>query len=140
MKFGAIPTAILALFVLSTMAQAADMGWPADVCGALIHAGGNRSELESALRKVKGKDTEHLIAHASQYDLVNLTCEQITENVTYARKVHQALPYLGKKLDDNLWREWVLPHRVLDEDVCMWRKDFYERLQPVVAGKKSARE
>jgi len=72
---------------------------------SLKQAGGNRSELESALRTVKGKDTEHLIANASQYDLVNLTCEQITENVTYARKVHQALPYLGKNLDDGLWRE-----------------------------------
>ena len=116
------------------------MGQSDDVREALEHAGGNLGELESALRKVNGKDTEYLIAHASQYDIVNLTAEQIVENVTYSRKVHQALPYLGRKLDDVLWREWVLPHRVLDEDVCMWRKDFYERLQPVVQGKKSVRE
>lgn len=86
-----------------------------DARASLKRAGGNRGELETALRKVKGKDTEYLIAHASQYDLVNLTAEQVVENVTYACKVHQALPYLGRKMDDGLWRDWVLPHWVLDE-------------------------
>lgn len=107
---------------------------------ALQHAGGNRSELETALRKVKGKDTEYLISHASQYDLVNLTAEMIIENITYARKVHAALPYLGEKLDDEMWREWVLPQRVLEEDMCLWRKEFYEMMQPVVAGKNTTAE
>jgi hypothetical protein len=87
-----------------------------------------------------GTDTEYLITHASQYDLVNLTTHQIVENVTYARKVHEALPYLGKKLDDSLWREWVLPHRILDENVDLWRKDFYERMQPVVNGQTSVKD
>lgn len=41
---------------------------------ALEDSGGNRIELESALRKVKGMDTEYLICHASQYDLVNPDC------------------------------------------------------------------
>jgi hypothetical protein len=140
MKREALLTSILALLAMLATGHAMDVKWPDEVRGVLNHAGGNRDELETALRTVKGKDTEHLIANASQYDLVNLTCEQITENVTYARKVHQALPYLGRKLDDVLWRECVLPHRVLDEDVCLWRKDFYERLQPVVAGKKSVQE
>jgi hypothetical protein len=71
---------------------------------------------------------------------VNLTTEQIIENVTYARKVHEALPYLGEKLDEELWRDWVLPHRVLEEDLSLWRKDLYERMQPVIAGKKSTWE
>jgi len=108
---------------------------------ALEHSGGNRSELETALRKVKGKDTEYLIAHASQYDLVNLTAEQIVENITYARKVRdEAVPYLDDKLDEEMWREWVLPHRVLEEDLGLWRKDFHERMQPVIAGKKATAE
>lgn len=131
---------MLALFIMAPGLLAADVSLSNELRDALYHAGGNRGELESGLRRLNGKDTEYLIAHASQYDLVNLTSQQIFENVTYARKVHQALPYLGKKLDDGLWREWVLPHRVLDEDVCLWRKDFYEWLQPVVRGKKSVRE
>lgn len=112
-----------------------------DLRAALERAGGNRAELEAALLEVKGKNTEYLIAHASQYDLVNLTSQQIIQNITYARKVHdEALPYLGEKLEYEMWREWVLPHRVLDEDLCVWRKDFYDRMQPVIAGKLTTAE
>lgn len=131
---------ILTLFVMHTLVLSAAAGPSSGVQVALKHAGGNRSELESGLREVNGNDTEYLIAHASQYDLVNLTTAQIIENVTYARKVHVALPYLGAKLNEELWRDWVLPHRVVDEDLCLWRKDLYEQMQPVVAGKKSVRE
>ncbi len=38
---------------------------------ALKNSGENRSELENALTKFRGEDTNDLIAHASQYDLVN---------------------------------------------------------------------
>ena len=123
---------ILTLFVILTIELSAAVEPFGDVRVALRHAGGNRSELEAARREVKGKDTEYLITHASQYDLVNLTAQQIVENVTYARKVHVALPYLGEKLEYELWRDWVLAHRVLEEDLSLWRKDFYERMQPVI--------
>lgn len=63
------------------MVLAADLGWPGEVSDALSHSGGNCCELETALRKVKGKDTELLIAQASQCDLVNLVAGQIAENV-----------------------------------------------------------
>ena len=75
---------ITALLVSVGLMQAAESGGER-LKDSLIRSGGNRAELESALRKVKGRDTGYLIAHASQYDLVNLTAEQIVENVTYAR-------------------------------------------------------
>lgn len=131
MKFGYRISFILIFLVPLEAAEASD-----NVHKALDHAGDNRGELEIALREVKGKDTEYLVAHASQYDLVNLTSQQIVENITYARKVHETLPYLAGKLEHKMWREWVLPHRVLEEDLSLWRKDFYERMQPVIAGKK----
>jgi hypothetical protein len=128
------------LFSMQAVVLSKATGQSGDLQEELNHAGGNRAELETVLRKGKGKDMEYLIARASQYDLVNLTADQIIENVTYARKVHVALPYLGGKLDEGLWREWVLPHRVLDEDLSLWRKDLYEQLQPVVEGKTTVRE
>ena len=85
MKHGTLLTSILALPAMHATGHTVDVKWPDEVRGVLKHAGGNRDELESALRKVKGRDTGYLIAHASQYDLVNLTAEQIVENVTYAR-------------------------------------------------------
>jgi hypothetical protein len=130
----------IASTLVSQICFAAEMVGKLSLQAALERSGGNRSELEAALRTVKSNDTEYLISHASQYDLVNLTAGMIIENMTYARKVHGALPYLGEKLDDEMWREWVLPHRVLEEDVELWRKDLYDRLQPVVRGKKTVRE
>lgn len=107
---------------------------------SLERSGGNRTELEAALSKTKGSDTPYLITHASQYDQVSMTKRQIIENITYARKVHVALLYLGEKVDEDLWRDWVLPHRVLEEDLCLWRKEFYELAQPVIAGKETTAE
>lgn len=131
---------LITLSLLHSPVHAAKVEQSSELRMALKHSGGNRTELETALRKVPGKDMEYLLAHAIQYDLVSLTAGEIIENVTYARRVHEALPYLGEKLDEKLWREWVLPYRVGDEDLCLWRKDFYERMQPVVAGKQTTKE
>lgn|GEM_PF-2479610 len=110
------------------------------IYGGLYELGGKREDLLSILGDVEFNYTVYLSIHAADYDRVNLTAEMIAENVNYARKVHVALPYLGKKLNDDLWREWVLPHRVLEEDVSFWRKDLHVQLQPVVEGKKTVRE
>lgn len=56
--------------------------------------------------RAKGEDTEFQITQAAQYNLVILTSRQIIENVTYTRKVNEALPYLGEMLEDKLWRDW----------------------------------
>ena len=135
MSFAPLHTAILTLFCIQTIVLSAAAKLADDVRDALKHAGENRGELETALRKVPSLDTNYLLTHTSQYDLVNLTAEQIVENVTYARKVRVSLPYPGNKLDDAMWRDWVLPHRVLDEDLSLCRKDFHERMQPIIAGK-----
>ena len=131
---------LIAFSLLHSPLHAAKVEQSSELRMALKHSGGNRAELEVALRKIPGRDIEYLLAHASQYDLVNLTSQQIIENITYARKVHVALPYLGKKIDDEMWREWVLPQRVLDEDLDLWRKDFYEQMQPLLQGKRTVRE
>ncbi|TAG10285.1 MAG: hypothetical protein EAZ42_04315 [Verrucomicrobia bacterium] len=135
MKTISLLSLILMLFFIHTTSILGD-----HLQSALKNSGENRSELENALTKFRSEDTNDLIAHASQYDLVNLTAEQIVENVMYARKVHTALPYLGEKKDDELWREWVLPHRVLDEDLELCRGEFYDQMQPVVHGKKTTKE
>ena len=88
----------MAFSLLLLSAHAAEETRTAGLLLALKQSGGNLTELESALCEVKGKDTEYLISHASQCDLVNLTAQPIIENVTYARKVHEALPYLARSL------------------------------------------
>jgi hypothetical protein len=140
MMASSFPVALVALFHMLSAVHSAEVEPPDRLRMALKQSGGNRKELEAALRKVKGKDTEVLIANASQYDLVNLTAQQIIENVSYARKVHKALPYLGEKLRDDLWREWVLPYRVMDEDLGQWRKDFHEKISPLLVNATTTKE
>lgn len=112
-----------------------------DLHEVLSHAGGNRIELETALREAKGRDTEYLITHASQYDLVNLTADMIIRNVGYAREGDDDLLLTGEKPHGELWREWVLPSRVLDEDLNpAWRKELHDVLQPVITGKSTTSE
>ena len=78
--------------MLLLSAHAAEVTRTAGLRLASKQSRGNRTELETALRMVPGKDTEYFLAHAFQYDLVSLTAGQIIENVTHARKIHGALP------------------------------------------------
>lgn len=52
---------ILTLFVMHTLVLSAAADPSGYLHTALNHAGGNRSELETALRAAKGKDSEYLI-------------------------------------------------------------------------------
>lgn len=124
--------ACVAATIISHACLAAPATTKRSLEAALERSGANRRELELALGKLDGEDTRYLITNASQYDLVNLTADMIIENVYYARKVHIALPYLGVKLDSILWRDWVLPNRVLEEDLSLWRQEFYDKLIPLV--------
>ena len=73
---------LITLSLLHSPVHAAKVEQSSELRMALKHSGGNRAELEVALRTIPGRDTEYLLTHASQYDLVNLTSQQITENIT----------------------------------------------------------
>jgi len=98
---------------------------------ALRAAGENRADLEAALRRAPGSDTEFLIRNASQYDLVNLTADHLVENVRLARAVRDA-PFFEGGLSEAMWRKWVLPYRVLEEDLDRWRGRLHPELWPLV--------
>ncbi len=132
---------VLILFAMHAIVLVKAAELSGDLHEVLKHAGGNRIELQTALREAKGGDTEYLITHASQYDLVNLTADMIFRNVGNAREVDGELLHTGKKPHGELWREWVLPSRVLDEDLNpAWREELHDILQPVITGKTTTRE
>ena len=106
---------------------------------SLVRAGENRSELEDAISAVDGWEAEYLVRRASQYDLVNLTSELLVENILYARKVRSA-PYLNGEMEESIWRDWVLPYRILEEDLSLWRKTFYDKLVNQVAECQTTQE
>ncbi|MDD5262545.1 MAG: transglutaminase-like domain-containing protein [Methylacidiphilales bacterium] len=106
---------------------------------ALKRSGENRPQLEQALKETPGQEMELLIRGARQYDLVNITAEHLKDDIAYARKAREEMPW-GREIPDELWRNWVLPYRIADEDLDDWRPEFYEMLAPLVKEAKSSKE
>ena len=63
---------LIAFSLLHFPVHAAKVEQSTELRLALKHSKGNRAELEKALHTIPGRDTEYLLTHASQYDLVNL--------------------------------------------------------------------
>lgn len=105
----------------------------------LEKAGEIWGELDRVLVENGNWGTKCLSWHANQFNLANLTSGEVLDDITYARK-GRGSAYLAGTLSEQLWRNWVLPHRVLEEDPCLWRKVFYEALQEVVEGKTTTKE
>lgn len=135
----------LLLFPLFIHSHAAFSGtsrsipWPT-LEEALDHAGDNRGELEEALRRLPGVEMELLIRTARQYDRVNLTAGLLVDNINYARLTFNTLPYANGRYTEEIWRHWVLPYRILDEDLESWRPRLYNHFAPMVERSRSIAE
>lgn len=116
-----------------------DFPWPT-LEQALEYAGDNRTELEEALRRLPCPEMEILIRTARQYDRVNLTAGLLTDNISYARMAYRSMPYADRRYSYEIWRDWVLPYRILDEDLENWRPRLYHHFAPMVERARSIRE
>ncbi len=122
---------ILLCGLIVTMTCHGTPAWPSlDV--SLDYAGDNRSELEEALRSLPGAEMELLIRTARQYDRVNLTAGILIDTINYARLAYREMPYANKRYPYEIWRDWVLPYRILDEDLENWRPRLYNHFAPMV--------
>jgi poly(3-hydroxybutyrate) depolymerase len=103
---------------------------------ALAQAGDNRGELEKALKNVpqdQRASMEFLIANMPEADLKKLTASYLLSNVEYAHRALAESPWKDRVPPD-VFLNYVLPYAVVDERRDDWRKDFYERFKPLVAG------
>lgn len=129
-----IHTIVIANFIAAATIYALSptaAGWPT-LEEALDYAGDNRGELEEALRRLPERETELLIRTARQYDRVNLTAGLLVDNINYARLAFREMPYANKRYSYEIWRDWVLPYRILDEDLESWRPRLYSYFAPMV--------
>jgi transglutaminase-like putative cysteine protease len=77
-------------------------------------------------------DLRFLVAYMPLSDLASLDKEALMENVQLARQSHQQFAW-GAQLTDELFRHFVLPHRVTQEPfVHGWRSRFLNELAPRV--------
>ena len=132
----------LALLLLVALPQVQDPIPGGALESALVDAGGNRKELEKALESVapaERKGLRFLIENMPDGDLESLSSEFLLEHVTYAYKAWNEAPW-SKTMPESYFLENVLPFASINERRDAFRKDFYERFQPLVADAKTASE
>lgn len=64
-------------------------------------------------------------------DVEHITAEQLVENIDFAFKVWHEKPW-NKYLDFEAFCETLLPYRVGFEFLELWRKNLYERYNPIL--------
>ncbi len=80
-----------------------------------------------------------LYAYMPQHDLDTLSTSLIEENVEYAYKARNRFAW-AKDLPIELFYNDVLPYVTMDETRDMWRAQFYDMIEPLVADCKDAGE
>ncbi|MCF7920326.1 MAG: transglutaminase-like domain-containing protein [Candidatus Cloacimonetes bacterium] len=73
---------------------------------------------------------EFLLDNCSASDLAVLDADYLLDNVRYALKARE-LPYT-RDYDDDIFRHFVLPHRMSQEPLEDWRPLYYKTLKPLV--------
>ncbi|MEZ6073508.1 MAG: transglutaminase-like domain-containing protein [Pirellulales bacterium] len=112
------------------------------VATALERAGDNRPELERAVREVPVSHRagmEFLVAYMPLRDLTSLPAEFLLENVEYAYRAYDESPWKDGVPQDVFLND-VLPYANITERRDNWRKSFYEKFKPLVAGIKTPGE
>jgi zinc protease len=104
------------------------------VKAALANAGPNAGQLVKAIRRAPESQVEavcFLVANMPEPDLQNLTTPFILENVAWAYKARATLAW-GADIPQELFFNHVLPYASVNERRDNWRRDFYERFEPIV--------
>lgn len=130
----------LALVVYLLTAAAVRAESPLDL--ALAKAGDNAGELRAALERAPADQqpgVRFLIENMPQRDLESLSAEYLLENVDYAYRAWREAPW-ADQVDEQLFFNSVLPYASVNERRDRWRKDFYDRMKPLVADAASPGE
>lgn len=106
----------------------------AQLAQSLKLAGKNSRELEKVLLEVDARlwdDACFLLASLPYRDLGTVDAELILQNLHWAGAARDSLPW-GAVIPDELFRHYVLPHRVTQERLTNWRRQLFEELYPLV--------
>ncbi|MCK4999874.1 MAG: transglutaminase domain-containing protein, partial [Anaerohalosphaera sp.] len=116
--------------------------YKSQIAEALSKAKPNVSQLIDAIKKAPPAHTEavcFLIANMPDRDLTSLTADYILENVKWAYKAKQTVPWAGS-IPQDIFLNDILPYASINERRDNWRKDFYERFYEVVKDCKTPGE
>lgn len=72
-------------------------------------------------------------------DIDYLDSSYLCENIDYAFKVWREQPW-GKNVSYDLFCEYILPYRIADEIPERWRKEYYEKYNPLMDDFRNSKE
>jgi len=101
---------------------------------AIQKAGINKNELLQAIENCPAEHREavgFLISNMPERDLTSLSADFILENIAFAYKAIEAVPW-GKDIPEEILLNYVLPYVNIHERRDNWRKDFFEKFLPVI--------
>jgi hypothetical protein len=99
------------------------------IMDSLKDAGTNWENLAGAADSLSGQkmdDMLWLITVMPHLDRLEATKEILLENLEYAYKAKEELPY---KIPDEMFRSYILAYRIGDEPVRPWRKMIFDRFR-----------
>ena len=105
-------------------------------------SGKNADQLRRAIQHVPDaqiSELSFLIANMPERDLTSLTSDYLLTNIAYAARARKTNSWC-RDLPHELYLEHVLPYASVNERRDDWRKDFFERFQPVVKDCQTASE
>jgi hypothetical protein len=109
---------------------------------AFSKAGENRGQLELALKDCPAEEKagmEFLISNMPDGDLTSLNAEFLLENSRFSHEALRRAAW-GKAIPEDVFFDSVLPYANINERRDRWRKDFFDRFQPLVADAKTPSE
>ena len=71
-------------------------------------------------------------------DAASLDAADLAENLDYAFLARRSLPW-GRQVPFDLFLRYVLPHRVTQERLEPWRREYFSTLAPLLAGSADIR-
>lgn len=107
---------------------------------AIVNAGENAKEIQSALDKVPAEQRqgmEFLIEHMPERDLKSITADVLLENVNVAYQTRAKAKW---KLPDDIFLNNVLPFASINEKRDNFRKQFNERFATLIKDAKTPGE
>lgn len=85
----------------------------------------------SGLTADEADDYRFLLANIPLGDLALMSSDDLLENVRLARQAREYFSW-GSTYDDDLYRHFVLPHRISQEPFVKWREQFIDKITPRV--------
>lgn len=81
------------------------------------------------------EDYQFLLAYLPLSDLATMSGADLAENVVLTHRAKDRFPW-GKNIPREIWRHFVLPHRISQEPFVKWRAKLWEELSGRVEGLK----